>query len=581
MIPSGLTENLDAQLNEAYATRGSNLPRAIELAEASLKLAIECQDEQLIGKAHNILSLFKVIQCQFDQALHHAGKALPIFTKLDSKKGIADSYYNMASVYYRKDNFHLGLEYLLKCQKLYRELNDHHNLARVNKSMGTVYEYFGDYASAQTAYLNCIEASKIANDKSSESNAYNPLSGLLVKQGLLREAEEMITRGIALKNETTDHRGMGFAIYALGKVYLAHKAFAQAIVHFTQAVDIHQKFGDQLGQAMAFSKISDTYFANQDFEAARDAALKALEIATQSGIELIRFKSYYRLYRIMKQLHESELAFGYLEKYIEAKESVINAQTQNVIKSYSAISEIEKLEQEALAQQEKTAIIEKKNDELDSFFYRVSHDLKGPISSLLGLYELVKLEVKDESALQYLEMYNSQTLRINNIVMGLIDLINLRNEYPKTKINFTELVDDCVQSCFYLEKFTSVKIIKEIDPDIELYSEWAIVSTILQNLIENAIKYSRDGVASYVRIGVCREESKAIIVVEDNGEGIAPAIQSNVFNMFVRGTTRQTGTGLGLYILNRAVERLHGTISLESKIMEGSTFTISIPLVAQ
>lgn len=554
------------------------MPKSIALAKHVLITATANRDVLYVGKANNLLSLFNVILCNFDLALEHAAQALPVFSSLEDKKGVADAYYNMASVHYRKDNFHQGLEYLLKCQRLYSELGDYHNIARVNKSMGTVYEYFGDYASAETAYLNCIEASKKVNDKNSESNAYNPLSGILIKKGKIEEANEMINQGIALKLETNDRRGLGFAYYALGKVYLAKKNYAAAIRDFEKSLAIHNEFGDQLGLGMTYSKISYLHFEAGNLEDSRKAILKALEIATQTGIEFLKFKAYHRLYQLAKLENQIEQAFQYLEQYIAIKQNVINTQTQNVIKSYAAISEIENLEKMAHSQKEKTEIIERKNDELDSFFYRVSHDLKGPISSLMGLYNVARMEVKDEGSLQYLEMFNSQTQRINNIVLGLIDLTNLRNEAQKSRIDFCQLVDECVNSCFYLEKFSSVKVIKEIDNSIVFYSEWAIINTILQNLIENAIKYSRPRAASYVLIKISKDESNLIIVVEDNGEGIPESLQDNIFNMFVRGTSRHTGSGLGLYILNRAVERLKGSIHLDSKFNQGSTFTIKVPL---
>jgi signal transduction histidine kinase len=139
-------------------------------------------------------------------------------------------------------------------------------------------------------------------------------------------------------------------------------------------------------------------------------------------------------------------------------------------------------------------------------------------------------------------------------------------------------VDECITSCFYLEKFSSVKIYKNIQPNITFYSEWAIVNTILQNLIENAIKYSRGDVASFVRINIQVERNQLLISVEDNGEGIPQNLQASMFNMFVRGNSRHKGSGLGLYILHRAVERLKGTIKVESKLYEGSIFTVSLPL---
>ncbi len=123
----------------------------------------------------------------------------------------------------------------------------------------------------------------------------------------------------------------------------------------------------------------------------------ALQTAEQFNIHFIRYKSLYNLHQVARAVVGNSIeALDYLERYVTIKEVIINTHTLSTIKSYEAISKIETLKREAKAQKEKTDIIEKKNEELDSFFYRVSHDLKGPIASLLGLHNLIKLEVKDE-----------------------------------------------------------------------------------------------------------------------------------------------------------------------------------------
>jgi signal transduction histidine kinase len=286
----------------------------------------------------------------------------------------------------------------------------------------------------------------------------------------------------------------------------------------------------------------------------------------------------YNLHLAARAEGKHEEALHYLERYIALKEQIINAHTLSTIKSYEAISKVETLEREASAQKEKTDIIEKKNAELDSFFYRVSHDLKGPIASLLGLHNLIKLEVKDENSRQYFDMYQLQISRINNIVMDLISLTRMNHlEENKVKINFSALLDECIQAYHYLNNFKTIQFIKEIDGEIEFYSEWAIVNTILQNLIENAIKYARTDKDPFVRICIRRIDEFVKIDVEDNGVGIHTESQSKVFNMFYRANDRIQGTGLGLYILKRAVERLNGKVDFVSDTKRGTTFTILLP----
>lgn len=225
-----------------------------------------------------------------------------------------------------------------------------------------------------------------------------------------------------------------------------------------------------------------------------------------------------------------------------------------------------------------TRIIENKNAELDAFFYRISHDLKGPISSLLGLSALARRDVKDIHALEYMQRQHDQVERMNAIITGLINLTKLsHNDLKSEKIDFEIMVDACIRSFNGLDNFEKLSFRKEIPNDIVFYSEWTLLNAILQNLIENAIKYSREE-SPFVRILVRPEPDGGVCIeVEDNGQGIPAEDQSRVFEMFYRATQNATGTGLGLYILKRSVDRLMGTVTLKSDVGVGSIFIVRLP----
>jgi signal transduction histidine kinase len=138
------------------------------------------------------------------------------------------------------------------------------------------------------------------------------------------------------------------------------------------------------------------------------------------------------------------------------------------------------------------------------------------------------------------------------------------------------MIDDCIVSFNGLPNFASIAFKKDIQPDLEFYSEWTLLNAIVQNLIENAIKYSSTE-SPYVQINVRREGGWVILEVEDNGQGIPDQHQARIFEMFYRATQQATGTGLGLYILKRSVDKLKGTVDIKSKEGVGSTFTVKLP----
>lgn len=569
--------DLENQLKKAYDLRGQDLVRSLQMAQQALQNFQELKYEEGIAKAENLLGLFHLIRGEFEIAEKFSSQALRYFEQKQNIKGIADARYNIGGIYYRTNKYHQGLIELSHCLAAYRQLGDYHNQARTLKSMGTIYEYFNDHDKAIESYEKSIEASRQVNDISLESNALNPLSGIYSKQGKAQLAFDMIGRSILLKTQSGDTRGLAFALYGRAKLFIRQQRFDEALTDLEQVAEILSAAEDMLGLGMAYNKIGISYQGLGNVEQAHRYFNLALELGEKYKVQLVSFKANFNLYTLAKKEGNTQLALGYLEKYFLQKEEVINNENYNIIKSYEALSKIESLEREAKAQKEKSEIVEKKNAELDSFFYRVSHDLKGPISSLLGLYNVVKLDINDPKSLAIFDMYHSQAVRMNDIVIGLINLTEIKNtEKLKSKINFEKLVNECIDSCRYLANFSRVKFEKTIEV-FDFLAEWAIINTILQNLIENAIKYSRTNVESLIKISIFKDDDHVIMRVEDNGQGIASEHQSSIFNMFYRATEKNHGSGLGLYILKRAVERTQGDIDFVSVPNQGSSFVVRIP----
>ncbi len=577
-VASSAFTEIDILLAKAYQLRGEDLRASIELTEKALLKSQHANYAEGIARAETNLSLFYLIQGDFDIALKYSFLTLPFYQSKNNKKGIADSKYNIGSIYYRTDDYYQGLQFLTESLLLYRELDDYHNQARTLKSIGTIYGYFGDYDQCISTYLESVEVSKKIDDLKTESNALNPLSGIYLKRNQIELAMETIQRSVLLKEQTNDVRGLAFALYGRAKVYIKLKEFEKAKIDLSKSLEIQLEAGDKLGTGMVYNKLGALLTEIGEYRLAKEYLLNALDIGEKYKIRFIHYKSYLNLYLLAKNENNQALALDYLEKYVSFKELIFGTETMHVIKGYETVAKVERLQREAQTQREKTEIIEKKNAELDSFFYRVSHDLKGPISSLLGLHNLITLEIEDGKSMHYFHMYHSQVQRINNIIIGLINLTRLNHlETNYQVINFENLIEECFQSYSYFPHFREITFIKEIDSEIIFKSEWAIVNTVLQNLIENAIKYSRNGIDSFVKVSIAKENELLLMTVEDNGQGIDQDHQEKIFDMFYRANNVAQGSGLGLYILKRAVERLNGTIDVESELNTFSKFIVRIP----
>ncbi len=219
------------------------------------------------------------------------------------------------------------------------------------------------------------------------------------------------------------------------------------------------------------------------------------------------------------------------------------------------------------------------NQELNTFVYKSSHDLKGPLASIKGLTSIARDEITDEDGKRYFGLIAQSTDRLDHILTDLLETVKLKETTVTTeKIDLNALIKDVLNSLEHGPDFERVSFRINITPNLFIYSDKKILTSVMQNLIDNGVKYRRHDLDnSFVSISIADYKSGITIKMEDNGLGIPEDIQDKVFDMFYRGHSESKGTGLGLYIVKNAVEKLGGTIELQSKVSEGTIFTIFLP----
>jgi PAS domain S-box-containing protein len=224
--------------------------------------------------------------------------------------------------------------------------------------------------------------------------------------------------------------------------------------------------------------------------------------------------------------------------------------------------------------------LEEKIKELDTFIYRSSHDLKGPLASLQGLINVAKSEVQDIKANEYIGLIERSVNHLDNILMDLLNITRITQGAIKySKLNLSTLIKDSISSFENLVEYKKIEWLLDIDESILLITDKSLINNVLHNVIINAIKYhDRSKSNSFVKIVAHAFNHNVELIIEDNGEGIPEELQKNIFDMFFRGNTKSSGTGLGLYIVKNAVEKLGGQIELISKENKGSKFTITLPM---
>lgn len=223
-----------------------------------------------------------------------------------------------------------------------------------------------------------------------------------------------------------------------------------------------------------------------------------------------------------------------------------------------------------------------RNLELDNFVYKVSHDLRAPLASILGLINLTKLEETKDDQDQYIELMEGQINKLDYFIRDILSHSkNLKMSVSADIIDFEGIVTKCFEDLSYL-KATSKVVRKVSVSEGEFFSDKWRINEIFRNLIGNAIKYRNpEAPENIVDVNVVIDDKGCNITVADNGIGISADKLPHVMEMFYRGTETSDGSGIGLYIVQKAIEKIDGTLELESKINQGTKFKIWLPSLSK
>lgn len=242
--------------------------------------------------------------------------------------------------------------------------------------------------------------------------------------------------------------------------------------------------------------------------------------------------------------------------------------------------ESEVLMKELLASKAQNQVLKLQDEykQLDLFNYIVSHNLRGPLNRIKGLSKLLQIgsELDREEVLTHMA---DSVVKLEEMVSDLNNVLANRKkgQEAKSKVRFQEIVEVVKQNLE--EEINTSKADISVKGDVlEIYSIKSIWLSVLQNLISNAVKYSKPDVNPKIEI-ICKSEDEFVEVsVQDNGLGFdLDAYKDQVFQLYNRFHTNLPGKGMGLYLVKSHVNMLDATIELFSKPNEGSLFVIKIP----
>lgn len=554
-----------------------NFTLAHDYIKRSLAIREQIQDQHGISNCYNVIGLIYLLEKKYSLALDYMQNSLTIRKRIDHRKGISASLFNIGLIYEAQQNYSEAMRYQEEALTMDEQIGNRYELGISYNSIGNLYIRVGRLADAK----RCLEkAQQIGEEIQSETLLmYNKLywSKYLEAKGDFKKAL-LYQQQYSQLNDSLYSESNAGKLAELEALYQVEKK-DEAILMLNQQrelqknrIDIQQSqinlqntvilFGIAGTILISLLAISIYRYNRRIRKANRSILEQKQEIQAQSE-ELTEANQ--RLVRLNEELIE--------------KTEEIQAQSEELRETNEMIVEINRDLDEVV--NKRTAQLNEAYKELDTFFYRSSHDFRRPLTTFMGLAEVASVTVKDLNALELFDKVRETARSLDKMLIKLQSISDVGAQQLVYKEVFIEEIYQNVCDDFREELLAKgIKTFCEVSLHGPFISYPAMIRIILENMVENAINFSTP-VNPFIRLRVYQERDECVVILEDNGQGILKEYHERVFEMYFRASDRSKGNGLGLYIVRKAVEKLIGAITLEADVDEGSRFIIRLPVSYQ
>lgn len=560
----------------------------------ALKLSIQIKYTSGEAVAYKNLGLGYLAANAQPMALEYFNKSLTIFIKLHDNISAARVLNNIGYYYGLIKDHQQELSYLLQAYNQVKATNQVLVQTVILGNIGNAYEATDRFAQARDYYNQSLTLSQHNNIISGVVTGYSNLASVSLKEKKFKQALDYCNKVMAIKAKSDNFKPRDLAnIYTIqGKIYYALKAYDKARILFEQSSIIAGNLGNAeylsqnyyslylldsikgdyksaLQNYSHFSKLDDSLInVNKN----QVVAMFQIKYDSQKRIaENQRLKiEEERNEAIITQQHTTQvlLTVGLIVILVGA---VYLFQINNQVKAKSAIIN------------QQNIVLENNNLVKDKLFSVISHDLRSPITQVVGLLNLWEAGEMNQQEMSVL------TPAVKTSIMHTLELLDNLLIWSKNQLqgfNFSpltfdlhELTSDNINELQSLVEKKEIAIHNGVEPDTLVYADMEMIKIVLRNLISNAIKFTPDN--GTIRISSSAKKDQIIICVEDNGIGIKAKDQSKIFSFTSHttlGTANEKGTGIGLKICRDFIELNKGRIWMESQEGNGSKFYISLPL---
>ncbi|MEQ8471587.1 MAG: tetratricopeptide repeat-containing sensor histidine kinase [Marinoscillum sp.] len=531
--------------------------------------------------------------------------------------------YQFAEGLRRLGDLDSSLFVFLEGLKLARKVGSPASIGESMVAIGDIYSILGNHENSVSYYQDAILVLEEEMDTISLATVWLNLGDEFFNAGNLEKALECFGHSEELFLLLDYEIGIAYNLGNIGLVYAEQGKSVEAENNIQKAVDMLEEMRDFYGISVYLTYMADIYVKKSEIPSALKYGSRSLELANSHGLkEQIRDASL-KLSELFELKDNIDSAYYYHKQYVAFRDSINNEETIQKIADLRTEYEVGQKQAEVdvlttqrnmervvmlfisilaivllilglivykyYKQKSRTSEeLSRLNQTKDKFFSIISHDLRGPVSSFMGISRLIKHMVKAKEMDQLLEVaddIDESVLRLSELLDNLLSwAMQQQGHFPNVpeKIHLQEAAHDLVKTLDTMAKSKSINLKTGIDEPIELWADKNTTMTILRNLVNNALKFTPE----HGEVTITAKEIKgfAHIRVSDTGVGIPKEKVETLFKLQDKkstyGTSGEKGLGLGLQLVYEFVEMNHGSISVNSREGEGTTFEIRLPLFA-
>jgi signal transduction histidine kinase len=586
-------EKMDALDELIRALWPGQLSRALTLAHEARDLADTSGNPVRQARALDRLGYLLWHQADYPTALTVMHKALNMAQSVGDRGREANILNTMAAINRDLGNYPDSLDYFYQALAIADELDDTTRRAHILNDIGEMYLQLRQPVEAMPYLQKSLAVSQEFGYESIEAAALDSLGQAYCQTGdheqsllYAQQCQALARRAGLLQSEIESTITLGQTFAALGQ--LGH-----ALRCFNDALGLAREAGYRALEVNALVEVGKTYLRQKD--PAR--ALARLGIALNLAENLSKKQPLYEIHEMLAGIYaqtgDYRRAMEHYRQFHALKENVFNNQADHRVRSLRIAHDIAQARQQAEIYELKNVELQRQIDEkerligdLNAFTRMVAHDLKSPLSALIAYGELIRRDrnsALSDDALDFVAELLEMGYNMGRVIDDLLILAGVRQKEIKIEVlDMAAVVEGAGRRL--------VPQLAESDATLVQPDEWPAalgypgwIEEVWTNYISNAIKYGGD--PPLITLGATVEPDGMIrFWVQDNGPGISQEDQARLFSEFTRlDDSRADGSGLGLSIVRRIVERLGGEVGLESTGVpgEGSVFSFTLPAAGE